>query len=364
MKILIFANQLYLGGAERVASLISNGLNSRNHKVVIAADITNYPITYHLDNGVKLIDLSHVNKSGFFNKLKRILERISKRRTIIKKEDPDVIIAFTHQVFFWTLIANIFLRIPLIASDHTAIDRDMGTFSNLIRGFFYKYADVLTILTEKDKQLLGKKFPNKIVVPNPLTYEVSKVNYNIREKIVLCAGRISYWQVKGFDRIIEIWRKLSSKYPEWKLYIAGPGDNNSIEFLESLINKYHLSSCVTLLGQVDDMKSLYQKVGIFALPSRVEGFPMVLIEAMSQGCPCISFEMNGAVREIIDNGIDGILVDDGDVCAFSRKLDNLMEDYSKRERISKVAPIHISRFSIDNILNIWEKIIVKLLNKS
>ncbi|MBQ2023624.1 MAG: glycosyltransferase, partial [Alistipes sp.] len=95
----------------------------------------------------------------------------------------------------------------------------------------------------------------------------------------------------------------------------------------------------------------------FALPSRVEGFPMVLIEAMSQGCACLSFQMQGAVNEIMTDGKDGLIVDDGNIERFTQRLDSLMEDEKYRTTLATQAVESVARFSEDCFAQRWTEII-------
>jgi glycosyltransferase involved in cell wall biosynthesis len=286
--------------------------------------------------------------------------RYSYYRRALKEVEPDVIIAFTHNIFLYTKLWSWGYKGPIIASDHTSMGRNLGKVSNYIRHNFYKKADIVTILTEKDARILGNRLPNKEVVYNPVTFDVFNGEAS-REKKVLCVGRKSFWSVKGFDRIIKIWGELSPKYPDWKLEIVGASNADCDAKLQSMIAEAGVENSVIMRGNTNNIVQFYRSAEIFALPSRVEGFPLVLVEAMSQGCACVSFSMQGAVSEIINDGEDGIIVEDGNIEEFSARLEQLMKDAGLRQQYSTNAKENVSRFSIASFTDKWETLIARVL---
>lgn len=345
-----------VGGAARVASTLLSGLVQYGYEIIIVLDNENCPIFYPIPDAVRQITLPMKNSDRPGIKQIRI---IKKARRIIKREKPDVILAITFFPFFYAHYATIGMDIPVICYDHTSFGRDMGLFVNWIRYSLYGKADKLAILTKKDERLLAGKFPRKEVVYNPLTYPVVRYEGQ-RQKIILCAGRLDAWNVKGFDRIIEIWGQLSKKYPEWRLQIAGDGDKEKIDDIKKMISDAKVCDTVDLLGQVTDMSSLYSKTAIFALPSRVEGFPMVLLEAMSQGCVCVSYEMAGAVYEIMSAN-SGFIVKDDCQEDFCLALSQLMDSYPNYADRQEAGYAEARRFTSDAFYNQWNRIIQDII---
>lgn len=358
-RILFYVDQFYLGGGSRVASILINGLIERNHEVLVFTD-TSKPFTYKLKQETTIIGckLEDDSKGG----IRRFVSRLTRMRNQIKTYNPDVIIAFLANEFFEIYLASFGLGIPIIASDHTSMGRDLGPRINFIRKRLYSLAKHTTILTKKDFKILGKRNPGKIVVYNPLTFEPVD-NMPLKEKTILCVGRIDAWEVKGFDIMLKIWSNINNQFPEWRLKIAGPGSENSICIIKQMINKLNCEDSVILLGQVNDMEYEYSKAAIFALSSRVEGFPMVLTEAMSQGCACISFEMQGAVKEIITNEVDGIIIKDRDENVFTNKLAELMHQNNYRLTLGKGAINNVKKFSTTHFMEKWETIISSALKR-
>lgn len=357
MKILLINNQFAIGGAARVAAIMCNVFVERGYELYVVTDFKNIEIKYKLPENVFLLPLDLVNNK---NKIYKAFKSILDINKYIKSVNPDVIIAIQADMFLRAIFAN-FFRKPLIVADHTSVGRKIGTIIDFTRNFLYKYSDGISILTEKDKMKLGKKFPQKKVIYNPLTF--SPLNYKpIRIKRILCAGRLDVWKLKGFDIIIDIWKHIEKKYPDWILSIAGSGNDKSVIELKEYINGKGLLSRIELLGQIDNMRELYSESKIFALPSRVEGFPMVLLEAMSQGCACISFSLDGAVNEMLTKN-SGIIIDDLDVISFEKSLCLLMDNQELIDSYSINGIKRAEAFTIDKFGDAWESLIYDVINK-
>lgn len=355
-KVLILIDQMETGGAGRVTSTLLPGLIEKDYEVVIALDNKNAKKFYSIPDVVKQV---YIPIKGVMHVGIKQIKLIIATRKIIMQERPDVIIAVTFFPFFYAHYAALGTGTPIIAYDHTSFGRNMGRFVNWIRYELYGKADKLIILTEKDRKLLGEKFPSKEVVYNPLTYPITRYSIK-RNKTVLCAGRIDSWDVKGFDRIIEIWSHLAPKYPDWKLQIAGSGSQKKIDELKKMAFNSKVDKQIEFLGQISDMTSLYATTSIFALPSRVEGFPMVLLEAMSQGCICCAFEMGGAVKEMMSSS-SGSIVKDNELLMFEQELEKLMDQYPNYSKYQESGYRDASRFTCETFYCQWDKIIQSLL---
>ena len=359
-KILFIIDQMAQGGAARVTSTLLPGLLAKGYDVVMAFDYVNSKQFYDIPDGVNVIPFEAKRKGVKF--VKQIV-LIREARRIIRDVRPDLIVAVTFFPFFYAYFGNLRTGIPLIAYDHTSFGRNMGLFVNFIRFHLYGCADKVVILTKKDSDLLGDRLPEKVVIYNPLTYPIKYEAKENRQKVVLCAGRLDSWHIKGIDRILDIWSRVSQIHTDWKLLIAGGGDDESLATIKSMIEKNSIKKSVVLLGQISDMPLLYAATSIFALPSRVEGFPMVLLEAMSQGCACVAFEMEGAVNEMMSVA-SGEIVPDGNLGRFEAALNKLISMHPNYSDIQVSAFKDVERFSCDEFYNHWDNTIKHTINTS
>lgn len=362
MKVLIVIDQFQVGGGARVTSLMLKGLNERGIDLVLAVDNIAYSVFYEIPEGVKVSSLhSTIKGNGKINVIRRLADLSKQVHEIIKSEKPDVLVGIMPLSYLNLLIANIRHRLPLIAVDHTSFNRKTLPLTSLIRNTLYKYSDALSILTQRDAKFLGDKYPQKVVIYNPLTFPVLKQDTE-REKTILCAGRFDFWKGKGFDRLAKIWGQIAKDYPDWKLQIAGSGNESDTKLVKSLFEEECPAGSYEFLGQVSDMKTLYSRTAIYALTSRVEGFPMVLMEAMSQGCACVAFSIEGATEEMMSNGISGSIVEDGNILEFKDRLKELLDEDIKRREYSLNARNEVNRFSLEVFIDKWIEVL-NTLNK-
>ena len=224
----------------------------------------------------------------------------------------------------------------VIMTEHNSFERpESAPFSfteKIFKFHLNKIYKHVTVLTEADKKVIGNKLNEVTVMSNPLCLKPIE-EFPTKEKIVLAAGRVDGWHVKGFDILLQVWSKIISneqleisnydysqngKPSHWWLNIAGDGKKESFEYLMNLLpdgewvfndndddndnksavwrsEKYRIE----FLGFRKDIEELYKKSSIFVLSSRYEGFGLVLIEAMSQGCAPVACDYKGRQREIL-----------------------------------------------------------------
>ena len=349
MRILVNIDHMESGGAARVTSVLCNGLAQRGHEVLLAYN-NQRPTHYPLDERIQRIDnaVARRGKSHLAGVI-LLIERIQRYKQILQAYHPDIILGVEPEPYLYARAARIGSGIPVVAVDHTSYRRRQHWFTNWIRWQAYRWADRVSILSHADEAILGKRLPKKIVIYNPLSFPICE-KATQREKIVLCVGRSNAWEVKGFDRMLRIWETIAPTHPDWQLVVAGVPQEATVP------------PQVRFLGNVQDMQSLYQRAAIFALPSRMEGFPMSLLEAGSQGCACISFSLGEVAKEIYTDGQSGFIVEDDNEAAFADKLATLIEDETTRERFSLAIRKEMKRFSEDRFINTWEQLCQQLCN--
>lgn len=356
MKLLYVITDLGGGGAERVLQTLANRFVDKGYDVAIACNASVHP-AYQFDERIKFYDL-YKNFSQTKGHVRKYLLLKNNVRRIAKEYRPDIVISFQIGVNVYTVPALWGLHIPVICTEHLDVSRNEGRLEWL-RFFTYFFADAVTVLTRRDRKFWHYR-RNVVRMPNPIVvndYESSAT----REKIILAAGSIDRWYQKGFDSLLEIWSRLSAKYCDWRLVIAGGGSEKSFDYLRDLVKKGNISNSVEFLGFRSDLYSLMQRASIFVLPSRYEGFGMVLAEAMSLGCCCVSYDCKNGPSEIIKNYKTGILATDQDKDDFTSKLERVITDDQLRSRLQDNAVDVIQTFGLDNIVYRWEILFHKIL---
>lgn len=346
------------GGAERVMSILCNELVDRQHEVYLATN-TKVPIAYELNDEIKIVSLYPDNYHKMIRPL-RFCGLLSSIRKIATHVKPDVIISFLYGLNAKVIISTLGLSIPVIASEHITFDMSVSFINKIRRYYINELASKTTILTKHDYAYLGKRLHNKIVMPNPLSFPIWNGKEE-RRKNILAVGSIDRWKMKGFDNLIKIWSNIAYLYPDWNLDIAGTGSNNSLNYLEELVIQNSLQGRVHFLGFQSDIAKVMQQSSIFVLSSRYEGLPMVLLEAMSQGCACVSFDCVSGPNEIISQNKSGILVENQNLEELEYSLSKVIEDEKLREHLSYNAIKEAAVYLPEKIVLKWENLFFELI---
>lgn len=215
--------------------------------------------------------------------------------------------------------------------------------------------DRFVVLTLEDLALWGSDMKNICVIPNARTFMFDSQS-DTESKTVLAVGRFSYQ--KGFELLIDAWSKLSSEFPDWHLRIVGGGELK--DSYARQIEKHGLTDSVTLVDAVGNMAQEYTGASILAMTSRYEGLPMVLLEAQAAGLPIVSFACKCGPRDIVDNGVSGYLVNEGDVEGMSRKLSVLMSDPGMRKKFGAEAYRNSENYTMDAVMAKWTALFSEL----
>jgi glycosyltransferase involved in cell wall biosynthesis len=154
--------------------------------------------------------------------------------------------------------------------------------------------------------------------------------------------------------LIKAFAIVREQHPDWSLVIHGEGIER--EKLESLCQTLHIERNVSLPGMSSNLPAEFNKASIFSMSSRFEGFPMVLIEAMASGLPCISFNCSGP-DEIINDGVNGLLVNEGDIKQFAEKIIFLIENPEKRMELSKQAILKADKYTAPQVRTRWLEVL-------
>ncbi|MEV5576090.1 glycosyltransferase family 4 protein [Spirillospora sp. NPDC052269] len=222
----------------------------------------------------------------------------------------------------------------------------------------YGRLTALTTLTETARAGFAEALPGKpvriVVIPNALP-DLNGGPSPRDAPVVLAAGR--FVRAKGFDMLIAAYAPLADKHPEWRLHIHGGGAREAR--LRTQIAELGLGDKVLLKGRTDMGRAL-EKASVYALSSRYEGMPMVLLEAMSKGVAVVSFDCPTGPADLIRDGENGLLVPPRDVDALTAALDRVMSDRDLRDRLGDAAPAGTDAYHLDRIGPLWTQLLQDL----
>ena len=173
-----------------------------------------------------------------------------------------------------------------------------------------------------------------------------------RPKRIIAVGRLQ--AQKGFDLLIQSWQLIAARHPDWQLVVYGHGGD--LQKLQQQLEKAGLTSSMTFAGTTDNIYKEYQDSAFYVMSSRYEGWGLVLVEAMSCGLPCVSFDCPYGPSDIIRDGEDGFLVENGNIQQLAEKMELLINNKELRERLGVRARLNAARFTSDNIMPQWTKL--------
>lgn len=217
--------------------------------------------------------------------------------------------------------------------------------------------DRFVVLTEEDKGY-WRDLPNILVIPNA-ALAIPEKKTTLSAKRVIAVGRLDHQ--KAFDRLIKAWSLISpASRSGWRLDIFGQGEWE--EMLKNMITDLGLSDSVSVNRPTQRIFDEYSASAFLAMTSHYEGFPMVMIEAMACGLPVVTFDYPCGPKDIITEGVDGLIVKDGDLQAFADAMASLMNDKALLESMSAEAPKVVDRYSEEIVMEKWENCFRSILS--
>lgn len=358
MRIAFVINDITgLGGAERVVSLAANHLSKiKDFEVEILSVFSkrNDKVGFDIEDAVAInYLLSKDLNSNSILKAKHILKEM---RSFYKNKNYEFIICCSSSLSILTKLSTLkskAISSKVISWEHTQYAH-LNKYTNRLQRIFYPFLDGIVTLTNFDKEIFSKFCKNVAYIPNISTFKKTEPN-KLKSKKMIAVGRLNY--AKGFDLLIKAFKIVHEKHPEWQLDIFGQG--SLLPDLSAQIAEEGLNKTVCLRGYEPDILVQYNNASIFLLSSRTEGFPCVLIEAMSAGLPTVSFELPG-FDEVITNKVNGLFVTPNEVTKFAKAIILLIEDESLRIKIGHRGKEVVKQFESENIIPKWLKLFSKI----
>lgn len=353
MKLLYITNGIIgSGGLERVLSVKAS---------MLAEDF---------DYEVHLLSLNEIGKQPFFsfsdkihlhsialswNPLQYFLQYKKGIQKVVDEMQPDLISVCDDGLkgFFLPKIIN--TNAKWIHESHASLLLgDKGSGMPFIKKTQHQLKQVLgkrfskvILLTEGNRK--EWQLNNLKVIPNPTPFVATHFS-TLQNKKIIAVGSYSY--NKGYDLLLKIWEQIEKDFPEWEMNVYGRGtQENMKQVAENLyLKNIHFHDPVTDIG------AKYLDSSIMVLPSRSEGFGMVLIEAMTFGLPVISFDCPNGPKDIISNNEDGFLIGNGNIEKFGAQLIKLIENPALRKEMGAKAKQNAQRYAAYTIVEQWDNL--------
>jgi glycosyltransferase involved in cell wall biosynthesis len=279
------------------------------------------------------------------------VRRVRLLRRILRDSRPDAVVSFIDVPNIYAILAASGLNIRVIVAErtHPAVNRTIGRAWRLLRRLCYSQADAVVAQTQDAGRWLERNCRARVrVIPNFLR-DLPAVQYS-REKTIIAVGRLSF--EKGFDLLLEAFASLSAKFPDWRVCVIGDGIERAS--LMRLRDELHMTDRIEFVGEVSQVETWMARAALLVHPSRREGFPNVVLEAMGMGMAVICADCRAGPSELIEDGVNGRLVPVDDVRALEQAMSELMTSPLLRERLGAEAIKVRARFSQDLIMEKWQ----------
>jgi len=354
VRIAFVIPSLGAGGAERVATLLANEWSANGHDVTLVTFET--PGTepfFTLDPGVSLRELAASAESrGLLARLSTNVARVSRLRSGLRELHPDAVVAFMTEANVIALWASRGLGVPVVISERNQPERPgLGRAHRLARRLTYPLASAMVLQTDAIASWVRARFRIPVhVIPNPVRLgagDARRENGDVQWLMSL--GRLA--PQKGFDILIKSFAAVASKHSKWRLVIYGEGPHRAA--LERLRSESGCADRIMLPGLTKDPAEALSKAGLFVLPSRFEGYPNALLEALAQGLPVLATSCPGGTVEILDNGVHGMLVPPDDFEAMTTALDAMLSAPDLRDAYAWKARRAVTGLDVATVGKRW-----------
>lgn len=276
-------------------------------------------------------------------------------RTAVRQLKPDVMLSFIDGMNVFCLAWMFDTKIPIVVAERTDPTYSLvSEKKKWARPFLYRNratAVVFQTHAVSDKFAKEWRLPNAKVIPNAAQTHVVEGSAATCSPIVLCVGR--YDDNKGQEVLIRAWAQLGAAREGWSLRFVGDGVNRAK--YAAMITALGIQDSVCLVGQKSDMAAEYGQASIVVVPSQVEGFPNVLLEAMAAGKPVAVSNLPDACREVVRHESDGLLYRGDSVDDLTATLARLLRDPELRAELGANALAVRDRYSSDSIFKLWEE---------
>jgi GalNAc-alpha-(1->4)-GalNAc-alpha-(1->3)-diNAcBac-PP-undecaprenol alpha-1,4-N-acetyl-D-galactosaminyltransferase len=349
-RLMLVIGSLQGGGAERQLSDMANYWAGRGAEVTLATwsgpEVKDF---YPLASGVmrQWLNIS-LPRLMPFSVIVSSVRRVQRLRRVLRNLRPDAIVSFIDISNIYTLLATRGMNVRVVISErtHPAINRTIGMPWRVLRRICYHMADAVVAQTQDAGRWLERKCHARVtVIPNYLR-DLPQISCE-REPLIIAVGRLS--REKGFDLLLKSFARVALDHPRWRICIIGEGTQRHA--LADLRDELNLGERVEFIGEVRDVEVWMARASLLVHPSRREGFPNTVLEAMGMGLAVICADCRAGPSELIADGVNGRLVPVDDVDALTSVMLELMTKPGLRQRLgreaSKVRQLYRQEFIMD-----------------
>lgn len=361
-RIALFISSLQKGGSERVMVNLAEYFHKNRYEVIL---VTQYKreVEYEISPEIRRVYSEPEEHELQGGRIKNFLVRFFKLRSIWKAYKPDVILSFLGKNNLMAIATAAFLPTKVAVSVRGEPTMEYpGKLLQFLAKRMFAFADGVVLQTKQAMKFFPKSVRRKaVILPNPLNPLFLKKRYvGERENIIVAAGRLD--ENKNHMMLIHAFSKIAGEFPATKLIIYGEGESR--EKLEALVLEKGLTDRILLPGSVTDIAEKICKARIFALTSNTEGMPNSVMEAMALGIPVVSTDCPcGGPAELIEDGVNGLLVPVGDAFALSDAFRKILSNEEFAEKISKNAHNITKELNPERVNSEWRKYLTGLIKK-
>jgi glycosyltransferase involved in cell wall biosynthesis len=364
--IFLIANNIdELGGLQRVAHLLAELFAERGHRVRLIGIRPFTPAHSYPSRGAEYSThvigdaepASHHRRSGARARVRTPTPQDVERLNRVFGEARDgIVICLQIHAMNWVAAADT-SHLRVIGMSHESFAASLG-ITQATKGSrrfrqitsLYRDIDAFLLLTQADAEAFRRVGLNNTgVMPNPVTLRPTDTA-SLETPTIINVGRLT--AQKNQKALVEAFALVATDHPGWTVKIFGDGELK--ESLAEQIETAGLTGRVLLMGATNDIEGELLDSSIFALSSDFEGLPLVLVEAMTCGVPCVAFDCSPGIREIITDNQDGLVVPNRSVTALAAGVRALIEDSELRRSMGRAALAGAQRYSEDHVLGLWE----------
>lgn len=355
----IIAN-LQGGGAQRVLSLVTSELAARGYVISVITLSSPAKDVLHLPASIQRIALDLDDESrGPVSAILSNVRRVRALRRALGAVHTGTAVSFVGSTNVLAVLAGLGASWKTVVSERNDPARQsLGRAWDMLRRRVYPLADLVTANSRGALATMQKWMQvNRLaLVRNPLpprAYAAKLEDAGSRDTTILAIGRLH--QQKGFDILLDAFAILQRQIPDWRLVIAGSGPLE--QDLKRQATALSIAEKVSWLGFVDEPLPLYAKASIFALPSRYEGMPNALLEAMAAGCACVVSDASAGPLELVTDGTNGLICPTGDSSTLATALYRLATDTTLRHSLGTAASVTAEDYRLERVVDHWEELL-------